>query len=209
MPAWAFRFAVRACVVNDPAGAGMATSDGRVELLRRRRRSSCCRHDATDHDIDDPLEKEPVDPLPGEQQAQMDRSGTASITCLSVQSALVKPPKRLLLTTWSSGLCPGPLAVIQRHWRRSVTRRAARRAEREALDGRRAGATAGGVRAGAHAYLGPRPCRAVGRRHDGDGVLFPLGEVRCGRSVFAGRPRGRGGSRLSGAGRGASADVGR
>ena len=35
------------------------------------------------------------------------------------------------------------------------------------------------------------------------------GEVRCGRSVFAGSPRGRGGSSLSGAGRGASAEVGR
>ena len=63
-----------------------------------------------------------------------------------------------------------------------------------------------GVRAGARAYLGPRP--RVGSRdrpHDGDGVWFPLGEVRCGRSVFGGRPRGRGGSGMPGAGPGVSA----
>jgi hypothetical protein len=53
------------------------------------------------------------------------------------------------------------------------------------------------------------PWLVMGRRHDGYGVSFPLGEVRCGRSVFAGRPRGRGGSSLRGAGRGASAEVGR
>jgi rRNA maturation protein Nop10 len=40
-------------------------------------------------------------------------------------------------------------------------------AEREALDRRRAGAMGRLVRAGARAYLGPRPCRAAGRRHDG------------------------------------------
>jgi hypothetical protein len=56
------------------------------------------------------------------------------------------------------GMCPlGPLVVMQRQWRRSVTRMAAWRAEREALDRRRAGASCGCVRAGAHAYLGPRP----------------------------------------------------
>jgi len=36
-----------------------------------------------------------------------------------------------------------------------------------------------------------------------DGVI-PLGGKHCGRSVFGGRPRGRGGRRLAGAGRGAS-----
>src|SRR5215218_1771831 len=63
------------------------------------------------------------------------------------------------------GACsPEYLVVIERRWRCSVTRRAARRAEREALDRRRAGATGGCVRAGAHAYLGPRP--AVRRAGD-------------------------------------------
>jgi len=49
-----------------------------------------------------------------------------------------------------------------------------------------------GVRAGAHAYLGPRLGLATGgRRHDGDGVPAG-GKLRCGRSVFGGRPHGRG-----------------
>jgi hypothetical protein len=37
------------------------------------------------------------------------------------------------------------------------------------------------VRAGAQAYLGARP---DGRRHDGDGVLFPLGEALRPLSLF-------------------------
>jgi hypothetical protein len=53
--------------------------------------------------------------------------------------------------------------AIERRERRPVTRRAARRAERVALDRRRDGAIGGvGVRAGAQAYLGPRP--GVGSR---------------------------------------------
>jgi hypothetical protein len=108
-----------------------------------------------------------------------------------------------------AGFC-GHLVVIERQWRCSVTPGAARRAEREALDRRRAGAMWRGVRAGAHAYLGPRPLVDGGA---GDmmvmGCRSRWGEVRCGRSVFAGRPRGRGGSSLRGAGRGASAEVGR
>jgi len=102
---------------------------------------------------------------------------------------------------------PRTLVVIKRQWWRSVTRRAARRAEREALDRRRAGATCWAVRAGAHAYLGPRPggvgCRA------GDMMVMgspASGKFRCGRSVFGGRPRERGGSSMRGAGRGASVD---
>jgi hypothetical protein len=85
-----------------------------------------------------------------------------------------------------------------------VTRRAARRAERGALDRRGAGAIGVGVRAGAHAYLGPRPS---GWLRVGDMMVmgFPLGEGQSGRSVFGGRPRGRGGSAMPGAGRGASA----
>jgi hypothetical protein len=77
-----------------------------------------------------------------------------------------------------SEVAGGPAAsvVIKCQRRRSVTRRAARRAERGALDRRRAGAIGGCVRAGAHAYLGPRPFCWLGRRHDGDGVSFPLGK---------------------------------
>jgi len=44
---------------------------------------------------------------------------------------------------------------------------AAHRAERTALDRRHAGAICRWVRAGAQPYLGPRPCRVAGRRHDG------------------------------------------
>jgi hypothetical protein len=98
------------------------------------------------------------------------------------------------------GSFPERLVAIERQRRCSVTRRAARRAERGALDRRRAGATGGCVRAGAHAYLGPRPCRAAGRRHDGDGVsrwgkaVRPLGlwrpSTRAWRQQHAGsRPR--------------------
>jgi transposase len=57
-----------------------------------------------------------------------------------------------------------------------------------------------GVRAGALPYLGPRPDLVSGRRHDGS----RFGK-RCGRSVYEGRPRVRGGRSMSGAGRGASA----
>ena len=60
-------------------------------------------------------------------------------TRLSVQSALVKPSGVKVVDDVVLGACPGPLVVIQRQWRCSVTRRAARRAERVALDGRRAG----------------------------------------------------------------------
>jgi hypothetical protein len=107
----------------------------------------------------------------------------------------------MLFMTWS-GLVLGHSLRSSAGRGGCVTRRAARRVERVALDTRRAGAI-GVVRAGAHAYLGPRP-GSPGRRHDGDGVWFPLGEERCGRSVFGGRPRVRGGSGMSGAGRGAS-----
>jgi hypothetical protein len=94
----------------------------------------------------------------------------------------------------------------------SVIWRAARRAERGALDRCRGGAIGVcGVCARAPMLilvLDP----LVG---DGAGEVMVMGcrsrwgEVRCGRSVFPGRPRGRGGSGLRGAGRGASADVGR
>ena len=100
---------------------------------------------------------------------------------------------------------PDHLVVILRQWRRSVTRRAARRAERGALDRRRVGAT-WCVRAGAHAYLGPR--LGLGYRV-GDMMVMgsPAGGRACGRSIFGGSPRERGGSAMSGTGRGASAEV--
>ena len=99
---------------------------------------------------------------------------------------------------------PDQLVVIERRQRVLVTRRAVRRAERVALDRRGAGAIGVGVRAGAHAYLGPRPS---GWLRVGDMMVmgFPLGEGQSGRSVFGGRPRERGGSAMPGAGRGASA----
>jgi hypothetical protein len=63
----------------------------------------------------------------------------------------------------------------------------------------------GFVRAGAHAYLGPRPGRRRDRRHDGDGVVIPLGKgVAAARSFRAVHAELRGGSRMGGAGRGAS-----
>jgi len=60
---------------------------------------------------------------------------------------------------------------------------------------------------------GGRPClsRSTARAGSLTGDMMVMGcgsrwgEVRCGRSVFGGRPRGRGGSRMPGAGRGASA----
>jgi len=105
------------------------------------------------------------------------------------------------------GLVPrGPIVVMQCRRRRSVTRGAAGRAERGALDWRRAGRYRRCVRAGAHAYLGPRP---GGWLPAGDMMVMGCGsrwgKLRCGRSVFRGCPRRRGGSGMPGAGRGASA----
>jgi hypothetical protein len=59
------------------------------------------------------------------------------------------------------GLGPISRCDVAPGGRCSVTRRAARRAERGALDRRRAGAS-WCVRAGADAYLGPRPGLAIG-----------------------------------------------
>jgi hypothetical protein len=106
---------------------------------------------------------------------------------------------------WPSGSLDLDFVAVERRERRSVTRRAVRRAERVALDRRRVGAIGwGGVRAGAQAYLGPRP--GVGSRPVTGWLMGCCSRwaKRCGRSVFAGRPRERGGSDLSGAGRGAS-----
>ena len=63
----------------------------------------------------------------------------------------------------ASGSLDLDFVAVERRERRAVTRRAARRPERGALDRCRDGAIDGcGVRAGAQAYLGPRP--GVGSR---------------------------------------------
>ncbi len=81
---------------------------------------------------------------------------------LSVQARRVKWPPEVFLVDVGGSLDPPDVIVILRRQRCSVTPWGGRRAEREALDRCAGGGAIGCVRAGAQAYLGPRP--GVGSR---------------------------------------------